>query len=143
MKCVPDLFVAGDYVGTTERALSAFALGDLGKGKLVPVEGYQSDEQTPLTGDRLYLLNYGSVKAGGSIPEQSQKATENSFRKGIWNADSRVKGGDIAVSALVLDGPDMWVDDRLEDVFLLSGAIVAGLKKPALQRRSNSRNAQS
>ncbi|MDW3224779.1 MAG: hypothetical protein R8G34_18175 [Paracoccaceae bacterium] len=128
---LPHLFLAGDYIGVSELAAEAIKVDEMGACSLYPVAAFQADQTTPISGT-YFLINFGNVKSGGFLPEQSTKMRADPFRQGIWHARQTLKNGQLAVSADVLNGPGIWVDDRLEDVFFLSGSVVKALKKKSI-----------
>lgn len=135
---LPDVFVAGDYVGVSEAAAAALRCDDLGACSLFPVAAFQADGTTDITG-QFFLVNYGNVKSGGFLPGASKDVREDPFRPDVWSPRQWLKDGHLAVSSSVLQGPGIWVDDRLEKAFFLSGEIVRALRKvsnfPKLQLR--------
>ncbi len=127
IKSLPPLFLAGDYFGVNAAAAAVLRGHDLGDGSLFPVTGFQADRITPIPGD-FFLLNFGNVKPGGFAPEHSALRPDP-FRENFWWPRATSKGRDVAVVQAVTKGPEIWVDDRLENLFFISGPLAKSLKK--------------
>ncbi len=126
-KGLPPLFLAGDYFGVNAAAAAVLRAHDLGSGSLYPVTGFQADETNKIPGD-FFLLNFGNVKPGGFAPEHSNMRP-HPFRDNFWRPRAISKGRDVAVAQAVTKGPEIWVDDRLQNLFFVSGPLAKSLKK--------------
>ena len=98
---------------------------DLGEGGLVPFLIYKADMETPYPGE-FFLLNFGcrkdtillemsnNITIRGNDPETGVQL----LRVNSWSED-----GDVALSASAIDGPDMWVEERVDNKIFMSDAL--------------------
>lgn len=101
----------------------------LGKGGVFPVQLYLHDRVTPVRADYSVLV-YGGNK-DGLIPEESQGLRTGKYAPKpptSWMV-SEPKDGEIAVSATVRSGSDVWFDQKLSNAVFLSGRLVQALKE--------------
>ncbi|MCJ2189221.1 hypothetical protein, partial [Novosphingobium beihaiensis] len=127
-KKVGDLFAEGGiYVvrGKLAEILSRF---DLGEGGLVPFPVYKADLETPYPGE-FFLLNFGARK-NTLVPEASPNvakfAVDHRTGQQIWKVQEWGEG-QVALSPAALDGPDLWVEEVLDNKIFMSDALAQAL----------------
>lgn len=127
---LPDLFFAGSFWAVTEAAADVMRQFDLGEGALYPVALFRKDRQTPIAGG-FFCLNFGNRRAL-LLSEQSPRMRHANIRMGGkkgWTPPFVTNDNDICLSAPVLNGPDIWIDDSVGSAFFLSDRLAAALKK--------------
>lgn len=130
-KYFPDFFRSGFYMvsGAFADVLRQF---DLGGGGVYPTKLFQEDRTTEITGD-FHCLNFGNKKET-FLSEHSPRATKSRLLKQM-QPPSVIEDGDIAVSRIALEGPDIWIDPTLRNSFFMSdrlwqGLVAANVHKP-------------
>ena len=131
-KDLPDFFRSGFFVvsGAFADVLRQF---DLGGGGVYPTKLFQEDRTTEITGD-FHCLNFGNKKEA-FLPEHSPRATAVRLSTRQMQPPAVIKDGDIAVSGIALEGPDIWIDPILRNSFFMSdrlwqGLVAANVQKP-------------
>lgn len=130
-KDFPNFFLTGYFVvsGAFADVLRQF---DLGGGGVYPTKLFQEDRTTEIAGD-FHCLNFGNKKVA-FLPEHSPRATKSRLLKQM-QPPAVIEDGDIAVSRIALEGPDIWIDPTLRHSFFMSdrlwqGLVAANVHKP-------------
>ena len=136
-KRLPHLSIINGYPVISEAAAAVIGKFDLGGGALYPIDGaFQSDRATPIEGE-YFCRVFGNQKHAFQPEESPDKRpfgvkVDGEYRR--WNLPIVPKDDGLAVSAIAVEGPDVWVDPLLfKSVFLssrLAEAVdLAGLGK--------------
>lgn len=120
-----DLFYAGSYWAVSKVAADIFCQFDRGDGGLYPVEIFESDRKTPVSGE-WFCINFGNRKES-FLPDASRNLSP--FVRGIWTPPIPGNYGDIALSSAALSGPDIWIEPRVFGAIFFSANLGAALKK--------------
>lgn len=104
----------------------------MGQGALYSVRVLQYDRETPVEGS-YYFLNFGNQKTA-FLPEMSQCVKKVYDHSDIWALKGKIDEDAVAVSANALNGPDIWIDPRMNRAFFLSDRLVLALKAAKLTR---------
>ena len=131
---LPDLFKASGHWVVSARAAGVLRQFDLGGGALYPVDegAFQKDNVAPIGGE-YFCWVFGNAKAG--LAAEASKNLRPPAVPGLWyGLPWKFADGDIAVSASVLAGPDVWIDKLLFQSLFVSRAlgdalVAAGLKQ--------------
>jgi hypothetical protein len=128
---LPELFFGFGYWVVSGEVADVMRRFDLGQGDLYPTKVFRKDRVTPI-GDKWFCLNFGNVKQA-FLPEQS------TFRplgpsKTFWMPNATMNDKSIAVTGAALDGPDIWLDAIVGDVFFLSDPLATALKAAGVAR---------
>ena len=128
---MPDLFSSGGYWLVSPQVAGILRGFDLGDGHLYPVRMMDSDFKHCLLPDH-YCLNFGAVKDTVLIDGSNNLET-------VAGADlrqplSKVRDGDIVVTADALSGPDLWIEAQVANAFFLSGALAEALGAAGLAK---------
>ena len=130
-KNFPDFFRSGFYMvsGAFADVLRQF---DLGGGGVYPTKLFQEDRTTEIAGD-FHCLNFGNIKEA-FLPEHSPRASKSRLSSKM-QPPAVIKDGDIAVSRIALEGPDIWIDPTLKHSFFMSDRlwqvlVAANVHKP-------------
>jgi hypothetical protein len=129
---LPDVFWANAFIVVSARCAEVLETGDLGRGSLYPVRLLQFDRSTEVTGP-FFCLNFGNTK-DVFLPQDSPGADQNPFNRAIWYPETKIKDGDIAVSAAALYGPDIWISPPLKKAFFVSERTASGLRGAGVAR---------
>ncbi len=135
----PDIFMAGGFWTVSAACADVLRQFDLGDGGLYPTKLFQHDRTTPVEGE-YFCLNFGNTKQA-FVPEYSPKARiPDYFQPGpdnplVWLQPIMHNDGDMAVTKIALDGPDLWIDPKVRSAFFLSDPLVQALKAAKLTRR--------
>ena len=127
----------------TAEACALLETHDIGPVRFHPIRVLDAKREAPLWPDcpEVHALNVGTVKRGLDVA-----ATNNAEwpivapRKGhtptgLTHYSVRGREDDnLAFSPVVLDGPDLWVDDQLEGEIFLSDRLAKALTKAGLSR---------
>lgn len=124
-----DVFFAGGFVIVRGNLVEALSRFDLGAGGLVPISFYKADLITAYGGD-FFVLNFGARK-NSILPEHSQNVVKFAVdhKTGIqhWKVNSWSEDGDVALSPIALDGPDLWVEEVVDNKIFMNGALAQAL----------------
>lgn len=131
----PDIFNASSFWVVSAACADVLRQLDLGDGALYPTKLFQHDRITPVEGE-YFCLNFGNQKQV-FVPEYSPSShiRKPYPSKNLWRVYSAIKDGEVAVTKVALDGPDLWVDPWVWDAFFLSDPLVQALKAAKLTRR--------
>ena len=128
----PDLFKAGGFWTVSAATAEVLQQFDLGDGGLYPVELFQHNRTKRIEGE-YFCWYFGNVKKT-YLPEES-----NNMRY-PFGSDTRCtlnlapKDGDVALSSLALNPPDVWVEQNIESAFFLSDPLVQALRAAKVTR---------
>jgi hypothetical protein len=103
---------------------------DMGGGALYPAAFYENDK-TQLVSDQIFLLNIGNQKKT-LIAEISD--LESTRHDETFYLPLELRGKTLVAYRSALDGPDIWADPRIRDVFFMSDRLVQALTKAKLSR---------
>jgi hypothetical protein len=127
VKKLSHLFTIAGFVMMSERCASVFQSFDLGVGGVYPVEIHHGDRRTLVTPDTIYILNFGSKKPVFR-PDKSSLSSLKKIGGHECYIPYEIADGDFALSADALDGPDLWIDPGLINVFFLSCRLIQALQ---------------
>lgn len=122
---LPDLFTGYGYWVVSKAAADVLRQFDMGGGGLYPVRILKNDRTTLVPGE-YFCLNFGNVK-DTFLPDQSEKILP--FVRDIWSVMAGAKDWDLCFGIQSINGPDIWLDPKVDDAFLLSAALGLALKK--------------
>ena len=132
-KPLPQLFFAyGPWVVSSAVA-EIFRRFNMGKGGLFPVIIYKKDRKTPVDGD-WYCLNFGNVKRAFVGVESSGVRPSWPGSTERWVPPFVLHDHDLAVTSEAYEGPDIWVDPAIRELFFLSDPLAQALKASGLGR---------
>ncbi|WP_447726997.1 hypothetical protein [Sphingomonas koreensis] len=132
---LPHLWHGYGYWVVSSAAAAVLRQFDLGDGNLYPVQVFQKDRVTPV-GQDWSCINFGNRKSA-ILPGESPRMREGYVREGGvkgWKPPFVTGNDDIAVSAVALDGPDIWVDLDVGDAFFVSDRLANALKKAKVDK---------
>lgn len=115
-----DFFYAGTHWIVSGRFVQLMQNFELGGTHFYPVQFLHADRRTPVGGD-WFCLNFGNVK-DALLPDQSDGLFKPSRRMDSWRVNSS-QDNLIAFSSSAAQGPDLWFDARLKQVFCLSARL--------------------
>lgn len=121
----PDLFSGYGFWIVSGSAADVLRQFDLGGGGLHPVRVLKTDRQTPVKGE-WFCLNFGNCTQAFSS-ELSKNVEPRSAGK--WIVRAKLSDEDVTVGSVALNGPDVWIDPNMRDVFFLGEALGQALKK--------------
>ncbi len=128
----PDLFNAGGTWTVSSACAAVLRQFDLGDGNLYPVKLFQHDRATPVEGE-YYCLNFGNQKAA-VLTDQSPNIDRPYENQEVYQPPLVMKDKDIAVSAIALDGPDIWIDTKMRRAFFVSDPLAQALRAAKVSR---------
>lgn len=131
---VPDLFKGCGFWVVTERIAAILQRFDLGDGAVFPIsEGlYLSDNATRIPGN-YYTWLPGKTKKAAYDPANSVNVRKEDI-PGLWDLMPYFPAdGDIAVSGVALEGPDVWLDNGLFKSLFLSALLGDALEAAGLK----------
>lgn len=124
-----DIFYAGGFLVVRGSLAETLARFDLGDGGLVAFPIFKADLATPYPGE-FFLLNFGCRK-NTIIKELSENITVRGIDKAsgieLLRVRARSKDGDLTLSEVALTGPDMWVEERVDNKLFLSDALAEAI----------------
>jgi len=129
----PELFRSGAYWMMSRRAADIFRKFDLGDGGLYPIEDgiYQSDNVTPIQ-EEFFCWIRGNTK-DSFMQDLSRSVKPRDLKRVLWKTDHYVQDDDLAVSDRALEGPAVWIEQRLFECVFLAGALGDELIKANLK----------
>lgn len=129
-----DTFAVGGFYAVKGRLAELLLRLDLAPGGLIPFTIFEADLVTPRNGE-FFLLNFGARK-NTVLPEQSQNVVEFAVDPAsgtqIWEVNSWMKDGDVALSSAALDGADLWFEEVLDHKIFVSDALAETLQQAEL-----------
>lgn len=104
---------------------------DLGRGALYPCAFYEHDK-TRLVTDQVFCLNYGTAKDTVVVEKSKVKPFDGSpyYQPPI----APLKGDEVVVRRSALEGPDLWVDPRMDRCFFISDRLAKALQAAKMGR---------
>ena len=131
---LPPVFIANGYIVVGEEAADILRRYDVGQGALYPVRVLQRDRQTSFPGT-WFCWVFGNVK-----DTLNSERSVNLRRFSPVPASRRQKlatdpqDDDVALSGEALNGPDIWLEERLIKPVCLSGPLGDALKAAGLAK---------
>lgn len=130
-KRLRDIFYAGGFLVVRGKLAEVLGRFDLGEGGLVPFPIYQADLETPYPGE-FFLLNFGCRKDTVMKSHSNNIANRGVDKEtGIellrvhsWSVD-----GDVALSQFALKGPDLWIEERIDNKIFISDSLCQSLEE--------------
>jgi hypothetical protein len=123
---LPNIFFGYGFWVVSDTCAVVMRQFDLGQGGLYSVKVFQKDKKTPIGDHEWFCLNFGNVKSG-VVAEASDKLFLRSG--GIWSVRATVADDDVVLSPSVLEGPDMWIDQKVMQAFFMSWRLGSALKQ--------------
>ena len=130
---VPDVFLGCGFRVISGRVADILQRFDLGKGAVLPISDglYLSDESTRIPGS-YYSWHVGTKKA--AYDSENSVNVRKEKIPGLWDMMPYFPAdGDVAVSGVALEGPDVWLDDGLFKSLFLSGPLGGALEAAGLK----------
>jgi hypothetical protein len=128
-KKIKDIFMVGPFYAVKGKLADVLSRFDLGEGGLVPFTIYQADLETPYPGE-FFLLNFGAHKDTILI-EQCGDARKFIVRKEsgqqVWDINYLNEDGDVVLSPVALEGPDLWFEPAVYNKMFMSDALAQAL----------------
>jgi hypothetical protein len=112
-------------------AAEIFRRHDMGHGALYPVKLYEYDKTT-LIRDDIFVLNIGNEKDTLIVEQSPGLVRPNSQGTKFYTDDDPT--AKYVARREVLDGPDIWADPKVWDVFFLSDRLVQALTAAKMKR---------
>jgi hypothetical protein len=135
LRRLPDFFYgAGMYI-VSQKAADVFRQFDLGYGGCAPVTIFQGDRRAELSETEYSILYFGCCKQAFSAELSNMTAFSRNMyiRQGQTGYNPlEVGDGDCVLSAMALEGPDLWIDASVGSAFFMSERLVAAIKGAAL-----------
>ncbi|WP_129140055.1 imm11 family protein [Modicisalibacter coralii] len=132
-KKLPHIFKAGGFWVVSQRFAEVLRRFELGKTALYPVRLFQHDRTTPFDGE-YFCLAFGETQ-DTFVPEESPRIRKVPFRKtDIWEPKHTDNDYGLAFEKTVLQGVDLWMDKKMEDVFFLSDRLYQDLNAEKLAK---------
>ncbi|MDN3720816.1 hypothetical protein QW131_20240 [Roseibium salinum] len=103
---------------------------DLGKSSLYPIRLFQYDRKTSVEGE-YFSLNVGERK-DAFLP--SETLNLDVFDSGKMRMAPNLHDDDIALGPTALEGPDLWVNPPLINMFFLSDRLTQALRAAKMSR---------
>lgn len=126
-----DIFAIGGFFAVKGALAEVLSRFDLGGGGLVHLPIYQADLQTSYPGE-FFLLNFGARK-NTILPECSENVVkfvvDKTSGRQIWKVSAGAKDGDVALSAAALAGPDLWMEEDLDNKIFMSDALAQAISE--------------
>ena len=123
---LPPPIFESDIVYFSESALEVLSWFDTGPAIFHPVDLLDYKTGAPLN-LRYHQWVYVSGK-DAFLPDQAEKIVFDHYRKsGRYRPATEIKDGSLALSHAALSGADLWVDQRLRDVFFVSDRLAQAL----------------
>ncbi|WP_206243594.1 hypothetical protein [Novosphingobium terrae] len=126
---VGDVFYVAGFLAARGAFAKVLAECDLGDTKLLPFALKKADLITPAESG-CYFVNLGSRKST-FVPEKSalrkNKYADRFLGEPIWELGFGASDGDITLKADALQGPDIWVEEKVSGAVFFSGEIVSKL----------------
>ena len=132
-KSLPELFFAGSYWVVAAEVVEVMRRFDMGEANFYPTRVYRKDRKTPI-GKDWFCLNFGNTKTAFE-PEGSKDV--HPFGRGKsnrWNPPIILSDNDLRVKSLALEGPALWIDPSLREIFFVHGELRDALKEAGLAR---------
>lgn len=129
-----DIFAVGGFFAVKGKLAEVLSRFDIGSGGLIPFPIYKADLVTPYEGE-FFLLNFGAQK-NSILTEQSRNVVKFAVNRTtgmqLWEVNSWIEDGDVALSPAALEGPDLWFEPIIYNKIFLSDALVEALRKAKL-----------
>lgn len=129
----PDIFMVSGFWVVSAACADVLRQFDLGEGGLYPTKLFQHDRTTPVEGE-YFCLNFGNQKQA-FVPEYSPMAQRPHPTQDMWKLSFVPKDGEMAVTKVALERPDLWIDPWVRHAIFLSDPLVQALKAAKLTRR--------
>lgn len=129
-KRVHDFIWFHGFIGVTGRLAEVLNDTDLGTGGgLVPIPVFKQDLSALMEGN-FYLINWGQhdLDSFNSKFSQNVKMYLKVEHLGIerWSAFG-LSDGTIALNEAALDGPDLWIEPRLDNLIFMKGWVARAI----------------
>lgn len=130
-----DFFWAGGFMAIKGKLADVLKTANLGNTELVPYPIYEMDKKTKLPGP-FYLLNFGEQK-NSFLPHESENVrpfyTVDKDGIELWKAKFEPADNEIAVSALAIEGPDIWFEPKCMNKIFMSGALAHAIQEARIK----------
>jgi hypothetical protein len=128
-KKIKNIFMPGPFYAVKRKLAEVLSRFDLGDGGLIPFTIYQADLVTPYPGE-FFLLNFGCRK-NTILPEESKNvvkfAVDHKTGVQYWKVNSWHEDGEVAISAEALIGPDLWVEEFVDNKIFMSDRLAQAI----------------
>lgn len=129
-----EIFYVGPFLAVKGKFAKELAGIDLGNGGLIPFTIYAADRITPLQ-EEFFVLSIGNQK-NTFISERSQNVRKLGVDKNsghqFWAINGWFKDGEIAVSAEALAGPDLWIEETVNNKLFISNRCAEAIHRVGL-----------
>ena len=138
---LPHMFSVRGFPTVSSEVAAIMRDFDLGQGALYPIDIYQRNRKRLI--GTFHCLNIGNVK-DTFLPEHSPTAKPmRSFRKPKpgdpprpvkFEGPSKTSKGDMTLTADALQGPDLWLEAKVNKMLFLSGPLARAIRKARVER---------
>ena len=130
---LPDLFYASAYWVVSGAVAEIMRQYDLGQGSLYPTKVFRKDRKTPIGSD-WFCLNFGNTKTAFVAQDSKQVYPFGSGKTNRWRVVDPPKDNALVVRETALEGPALWIDPSLREMFFVHGELRDALKEAGFAR---------